>query len=129
MGIGDIKGGRPRMYDDPDVMDKQIIKYFEECEAKEHVPTTAGLAVFLGFCDRRSLYDYSTNVRFTLVIKKAISKIEDIHERRLSSGAPVGSIFWLKNHQWQDKTEIKIDANEEAAAILAKRLDKQKTDE
>lgn len=79
-------------------------------------PTVSGLALFLGFSNRRSLYDYrdkkpSANTTkdaayiFSHTIKKAITFIENIAENNLMKNEkPVGAIFWLKNHGWKDET-------------------------
>lgn len=79
-------------------------------------PTVTGLALYLGFCDRQSLYDYkkkpenentdkATAEAFTCTIKKAISFIEETAEGNLMKNEkPVGAIFWLKNHGWKDET-------------------------
>lgn len=77
---------------------------------KRVVPTTAGLAYFLGFASRQSLYDQTKRKddpeSLSYVIKRALLMIESHHEQSLlTSGAPVGSIFWLKAHRWIDKPE------------------------
>ena len=103
-----MPGGRPRIYDDPDELEKTGRAYFEDCRAKDIKPTTAGLAVFLGFDDRRSLYDYAKNERFSHVIKGFIGQIESLHEARMYESGSTGSIFWLKNHGWTDQQSHEI---------------------
>lgn len=101
MGIG-----RPRAYDNPEELECAGSAYFADCEEHERVPTTAGLAVYLGFCDRQSLYDYKQREGFSCVVKAMIARIEAHHEARLSGNSPTGSIFWLKNHQWSDTQQF-----------------------
>lgn len=67
-------------------------------------PTCSGLALYLGFADRRSLYDYKANEKYSLTIKRAISRIEEYAETQLFVGNSTGAIFWLKNKGWKDKT-------------------------
>jgi len=69
-------------------------------------PTVSGLAYYLGFSDRASLYDYKAKPEFTHTVKRATLLIERYAEEQLTQGNPSGAIFWLKNHRWTDKTEI-----------------------
>ncbi len=75
-------------------------------------PTTAGLALFLGFVERKSLYDQTKRkdqpAAFSLALKRAITTIEAYHEANLTlgtGGVSVGSMFWMKNHKWSDRPE------------------------
>ena len=91
--------------------DKEIIKY--------NPPTISGLALFLDFMDRCSLYDYINREKeyspdeqiFTHTIKKAIARIEEYAEKQLHVGNSTGAIFWLKNRGWKDKTEVDSNNN------------------
>jgi hypothetical protein len=70
-------------------------------------PTVAGLAYFLGYADRRSIYDLKDNDEFSHTIKRAMLRIERFHEQNLSlRDKPTGDIFWMKNHGWTDRQEI-----------------------
>lgn len=130
-----MKGGqgKPPLYETAEELAQKIKEYFDTCvdtpvmrkqDGKEvalldskgqpvfrHVvPTTAGLAYFLGYASRQSLYDQTKRKddpdSFSYVIKRALLMIESHHEGNLSSsGAPVGSIFWLKVHKWLDRPE------------------------
>ena len=93
--------GRPRIYDDPNELESEIEKYFED----QKKPTISGLALYLGFADKSSLYDYKDRPEFFHPIKKALSMIERFHEERLSENSVAGSIFALKNMGWKDKVE------------------------
>lgn len=128
---------RPPVFETPDQLEEAITKYFDKCGehpividvqgvptvaldpkgkplTKFIVPTTAGLAHFLGYASRQSLYDQTRRKndapRFSYLIKRALLSIESIHEENLvrgTGGVAVGSIFWLKNHSWTDKPEGK----------------------
>jgi len=69
-------------------------------------PTVTGLAHFLGFESRQSMYDYKEREESSYTIKRAILKIESLHEKNLYGNTPSGSIFWLKNRDWVDKSNI-----------------------
>ena len=105
------RGGRPAVFKTPAEMLEKVYAYFHKQAAEEKPPTIAGLALFLGFCDRRSLFDYETRGEgFSYVIKKARTIVEEWHETMLAEGkANSGNIFWLKNHGWTDeiKSEVK----------------------
>src|SRR6185369_3101942 len=125
------EGGRPPKFSTPEELEAAIESYFEECESKplmttdadgvetvlrdgkgnpvmnNATPTTAGLALHLGFAERQSLYDQKDRgENFSVVFKRAISRIFAHHEGRLSENNPTGSIFWLKNHGMSDRTEV-----------------------
>ena len=100
--------GRPRVYDDPEELEKQADLYFEQEQGK---PTVNGLALFLGFASKQSLYDYQENEKFSYPIKRALTMIEAAHEKNLYGTTVTGSIFALKNMGWKDKTEADINQN------------------
>ena len=81
-----------------DTKGRLVIKY--------NPPTISGMALFLGFQDRQSIYDYiGRSEEFSYTIKRAIAYIEDYAEKQLFIGNSTGAIFWLKNRGWVDKTE------------------------
>ena len=113
----DLKqAGRPPLYSNPEEMQIKIDEYFKDCPDKKQVftkngifempcPTLTGLALYLGFCDRRSMYEYENKPEFTHTIKKARSRMEIVYEQLLQYGNS-GAIFALKNLGWKDKQEI-----------------------
>jgi hypothetical protein len=104
-------GGRPPFYKTAQEMEKRISEYFDwivEQEENGEVLTITGLALFLGFESRQSMYDYKKNNKFTYPIKRALTIIESDYEKGLRSKASTGSIFALKNMDWKDKTEQEI---------------------
>lgn len=128
-------GGRPKVIETPEELQALVDEYFaKECMPepvkykddngnirhmydkdgmpvmRDNPPTVAGLALYLGFCDRVSMFDYKKNTEFSNVIKGAITKIETFAEKNLYGKSSTGAIFWLKNRHnhanWQDKTEV-----------------------
>lgn len=69
-------------------------------------PTVTGLALYLGFSTRQSMYDYKEKEKFTYTIKRACVAIENHYEQGLNNPASSGFIFALKNMGWSDKQEI-----------------------
>jgi hypothetical protein len=105
------KVGRPAIYATPAELQANIDKYL--LEHKDSL-SVVELSLELGFCNRSSLIDYMTknkNKQFSSVIKKAISRIEAFHEKKLYGNAPTGSIFWLKNHNWSDKIDNNVSGS------------------
>lgn len=123
--------GRPPKYETAEQLEAAIERYFEDCVPKplfvedadgnpimvkdakgnpvvnENPPTTAGLALYLGFAERQSLYDQSERGEdFSYAFKRAITRIFAHHEARFSGNNPTGSIFWAKNHGMSDRTEV-----------------------
>lgn len=114
--------GRPAHYETAEQLQAAIERYFESTPDR---PTMSGLAVFLGFCDRQSMYDYQNRSEdFSCTIKAAISRIEAIHEQRLMDGQCAGSIFWLKNRGWRDHTDLN-----HSGAVETKKADLSKLTE
>lgn len=112
------KGGRPAIYDDPNELHDKVVEYFEYIqgeleETKEEKkpewirypedPTITGLALFLGFTDKRSLYDYAKKEEFSHSIKRALLVVENNYEKSLRNDKCTGVIFALKNMGWEDR--------------------------
>ena len=79
---------------------------------KQEPPTKSGLALYLGFADRQSLYDYEKKKGFTSIIKRAKLALSEHHEKGLDKEKCTGHIFWLKCNgakepvnEWNDKAE------------------------
>ncbi|NRA93426.1 MAG: hypothetical protein HRU26_12210 [Psychroserpens sp.] len=127
------KGGSPRRYETPEDMEPIIEEYFEsynpenDLEPLGHKPTVNGLALYLGFYDRHSLYDYRDNHKeFAPLIKKALTLIEMNYENLLESKYATGAIFALKNMKWTDKQEIKQEVDAEITIKTERGIDQIK---
>lgn len=117
------KIGRPKMFSDPKDMLVLISEYFLSYESNGedapnpvlgYKPTVTGLALYLGFESRQSIYDYIHNHKeFTYILKKALLHIEMNYEQLLESKASTGAIFALKNMGWKDKIEQDINSKQE----------------
>lgn len=99
-------GGRPPKFSSPEEMQVLIDQYFSD--EKEPIKTICGLAIALGFVDRRSIYDYYKNPEFSHTIKGAMIRVENGYEKRLSGNNPTGPIFVLKNMNWTDKQTLEV---------------------
>lgn len=106
-------GGRPPMFETVEQLEERITEYFDLLNSQDSdgdfistPPTVTGLALFLGFAQRKSLLDYKNKEEFCNTIKRAISCVELAYEQRLSANNPAGAIFALKNLGWVDKQEI-----------------------
>lgn len=118
--LGLTNNGRPPLYDTVQELEEKINKYFnEECIPEtigEHIiwnyPTVCGLALYLGFAQRKSLLDYKgRSDDFCNTIKRAVTVIENSYEQRLSMNNATGSIFALKNMGWKDQSQIDQNIN------------------
>jgi hypothetical protein len=97
---------RPRVYDNVEELSQECDKYFATAAQAGERPTVTGLALYLGFASKQSLYDYEKEELFSYPIKRALLKIENALEKKLDQQAVTGVIFALKNMGWKDKTEI-----------------------
>ena len=115
------KVGRPRKYKTVKALKKAIDAYFDMC-AEESIPLTiTGLALALGFIERKSLIDnegYSGEFLHTL--KKAKLMVQNYAETFLYTGKTVaGAIFNLKcNYGWEDKQIIEHSGSIETTATI-----------
>ncbi len=124
--------GRPPKYKTPEQMQEKINEYFETgipertktvSRGKERhtvttrTPTVSGLALYLGFVNRQSMQDYKAQPVFTVIVKRAIARLEVHYEEFLQTGHTVGAIFWLKNHGWADERKITHEAPDFASLI------------
>jgi hypothetical protein len=104
--------GRPLKYETPEELEQAIEDWFQSFEGKKGLyPTMSGLAYHLGFSDRQSLYDYKGRDAFSCTIKRALLRLESLHENNLFGTTSTGSIFWLKNRDWKDKQETDLNVN------------------
>lgn len=95
-------GGRPPKFDSPEKLKDACDQFIANNPGKL---TITGLAMWLGFCDRQSLYDYEKKEEYTCIIKEARLAVENDYELSLRSQSVTGSIFALKNMGWKDKVE------------------------
>ena len=100
-------GGRPPKYETAEEIHDKCTEYFESCIELEEKITITGLALFLGFCSRKSLYEYEKKEEFRYIIKNAMLVVENSYE---SKGTNF-DIFALKNMGWTDKQEIDMKAD------------------
>lgn len=105
------KVGRPPIHTDPAEVERLCNEYFESLKGQKFngnpmPPTVTGLALHLGFCEKKSLYDYCEKPEFLHPIKTALSRVEQWHELKIADGEKcTGNIFALKNMGWADKVE------------------------
>lgn len=117
-----------KMFKSDEELQEKIDAYFDENCGMEidedgklqiNAPTVSGLALYLGFADRQSMYDYKKKPEHACTIKRAITRMEEFAEKQLFvSKSPTGAIFWLKNHRWSDKQEIEHTIPTEAYDAL-----------
>lgn len=123
--------GRPPKYKTKEELEEKIAEYFSRCgrvpvtykdeetgETKGLTdkqgnpiydivpPTNAGLALFLGYAGRDAVWQLKQNKKFSVTIKKALTLIEDFHEKNLSlRDKCTGDIWWFKINGIGEKTE------------------------
>ena len=101
------KNGRPPLFDTPEEFDQTCHNYINDCLENGEIITVTGLALYLGFESRQSLYDYEKRDGFSYITKRWKLRIENEYEKlMLVSRNPTGPIFALKQMGWSDKQEI-----------------------
>jgi len=107
------KGGRPRIWTSPEVLEKLVDNYFDT----EKHPTLAGLACALDI-SRHTLYNYEDRDEFLHIIKKARERVERLYEELLVyGGSPTGVIFALKNMSWADSAKTDITSKGDKISV------------
>jgi hypothetical protein len=99
---------RPRVFEEAEELQGAIDGFFLDAKVKNEKVTMSGLAYYLGFADRQSLYDYEKNDKFSCTIKRALLRIEQSYETALYGNSVAGPIFALKNMGWRDKQEMDV---------------------
>lgn len=98
---------RPVKFSSPEEFTAVADAYFAKREAEDKPFTVNGLALALGLC-RQSLLNYGEKPEFLDAVKAIRARLEDHWESRLAGTAAAGTIFWLKNQGWSDKTETEL---------------------
>jgi len=102
--------GQPPKYKSVELFQKKIDEYFDSImKDGEYLrpPTVSGMAIYLGFVDRRSMYHYRDKDEFYHPVKRAIGMVEAYNEEQTAKGSRcAGNIFILKNFDWTDRQEI-----------------------
>ena len=83
--------------------------YVVSCTEKKEPLTLPGLALYLGFADKRSLYDYQSKDEFTHSVKRARTIIEEYMVKRSMANNAAGPIFVLKNMGYTDRQTVQVD--------------------
>jgi len=114
--------GAPAHYANPEDLILAVENYFEwvkgeyeqtgptdrKCIREPEPVTITGLALFLGFESRQSIYDYEQKGDFSYIIKNARLRVEHAYEKNLYGDKPTGSIFALKNMGWKDNQRTEL---------------------
>jgi|AntAceMinimDraft_18_1070375.scaffolds.fasta_scaffold04292_2 hypothetical protein len=98
-----------RLWKTPEDLQKDIDKYFDDCEENNTPLTVTGLALALDTSRHTLLnYEHDLGKDFNAIIKKAKLMCENFAEQYLFSGKKVaGAIFNLKNNYgWIDKQQF-----------------------
>ena len=111
-----MAAGRPRIYESVEELEQKCEEYFELTDK----PAVTGLALFLGFADKSTLYEYRDRPEFSFPIKKALTTIEMYHETGLTDNNVTGRIFALKNMGWSDKVQNEITMPQLKPVIISK---------
>lgn len=110
------------LYSSVEKMKEQIDLYFIDCEARSKPPTVPGLAYFLGFASRQSLFDYGQKPEFSYTISRAKIRIETARAETLvdpNLKNSNGIKFDLENNfGWKSKSE-----HEHFGEIQVKRME------
>ena len=101
-----MPAGRPAIYNSPEELEEAIQRYFDEREKDGPPITISGMAYYLGFMTRQSIYDYKERPEYSEILQRATLYVESQYENKLSGTTPTGAIFALKNMGWKDKTEV-----------------------
>lgn len=98
---------RPPIFDCPEEFTRVAEEYFAAREAEDKPFTVNGLALALGMT-RETLLRYGEKDGFSDAVKAVRARLEEYWECRLAGNNAAGTIFWLKNQGWSDKTETEL---------------------
>ena len=103
--------GRPRRWDTPEDLQKQVDPYFQDCEDRGRYPPIAGLAYYCKV-DRHTIYNYKNKDEYFHIVKRAREYIEMELEQFIMQKGNVGSIFIAKQYGYKDRQEIDHSSND-----------------
>lgn len=118
-----MSAGRPPIFDSPDEFIAAAESYFAGRDAEDKPYTVNGLALALGMT-RETLLRYGEKEAFSDAVKQVRGKLEDHWETRLAGPNATGTIFWLKNQGWSDKTEQEISGKGGGAIETVTRVER-----
>ena len=132
-------GGRPRIIENAEAMQKIIDLYIEEIEIYNDNPANKESRLFkvpileelvhrLGLSNRSSFFEYAHNPEFSNTIKKAKNKILAIQKQLAMQGLinPTISIFnWKNNFGMKDKTEVEQTTTHKYENMTEEEIDKR----
>ena len=104
--------GRPLKYKQPKKIMEIGEQFFKECDEKNVPYTITGLALALGI-SRQNLCEYAARPEYSDTIRKLKQRVEASVEQLMLNKGHAGSIFWMKNHDWTDKTVQEVHNIEE----------------
>lgn len=102
-------GGRPKIYENPEDLEKKCEEYFVWCIDNKVNLTITGLGLFLGFSSRNTIDEYAQRKEFSSIIKRAKFVVENSYEQSLDTFKYGGAVFALKNMGWKDQQEQTIN--------------------
>ena len=116
IGVEKGKGGGRYSKLTPEVIRKNIIKYFQFIERDDHLATVSGLALNAGFRSRKHMIEFRNKPGYTEIIDAGLSLIELTYEIRLKMPdvKQTGIIFALKNMGWEDKQIFESSVTEDS---------------
>lgn len=111
---------RPPIIETPEQFEELADLYFEGCEENAAMPTVNGLCLTLGMC-RETLLRYAEKPEFSDTVKRVRMRLELAWEQKLGGNNVAGTIFWLKNQGWSDKSEQTVKV-EGAIEVVQRRI-------
>jgi hypothetical protein len=118
-----MAGGRPKKWDSPEALQKDIDRYWAYCKDENKPPTIAGLAYYTNV-DRHTIYNYAEKDEFFHIIKKAREYILMTLEEESIVNGKAGTIFVMKQYGYTDKHEVDSrlsgDFTEQIGRLLTK---------
>lgn len=93
----------------------QFEEEYEHCLRRPTPLSVTGLALYLGFAQRKSIYEQAKRgEEYAEIIAQAITIVENSYELDLRNPACAGAVFALKNMNWHDRIEnLNINLGEE----------------
>ncbi len=123
---------------EPGEDDEQLYVSSWVWDRKPEDPTICGLALYLGFKSRQTLYNYSKNKEFLDVLERGRLRIEQSYEQDLRGTSTAGVVFALKQMGWNEvvhnrnenlnhnvNTNFNAEMTREEALAIADMLEKE----
>lgn len=105
--------GPKKIIPTPELFVEKAREYVEHQRSVNRPATITGMALYMGFSSKATLFDYAHNPEFAEAVRTAKSMIEEGLEEKLISGQNIGGVVFTLSQNWHGWTNPKYTVQHE----------------